>query len=263
MKLSIPTMASWRRNGQAVSMNIGTLAWGGATRGQLRNTERLLLALQGVRAVARTYLPSGRTFSPPGLAKPPDTALARRVDELLVATSPPWLVNHGRRTYVWAMALAQRDDLCIDGELLYAASQLHDLGLLEAYAPAPGECFAMSGARAAEEALREAGMPATRARVVGEAIALHLNLRVALERHGPEAHLLRAAAALDVVGQDAKLLTRTFRDLTLAEIPRMNFKEQVIEAVEAQSVRSPHTRIGFACKALQLCSRIRAAPFPS
>ena len=244
-------------------MNIGTLAWGGATRGQLRNSERLLLTLQGVRAVVRTYLPGGRTFSPPSIAEPPETALARRAEQLLVATSPPWLVNHGKRTYVWAMALAQRDDLRVDRELLYAASQLHDLGLVEAYAPASGECFALSGAKAAEEAMREAGMPAPRARIVGEAIALHLNLTVALEPHGPEAHLLRAATALDVIGQDADLLARAFRELTLAQLPRMDFKERVIEAVEAQAVRSPHTRIGFSCKALQLSSRIRAAPFPS
>jgi len=55
------------------------------------------------------------------------------------------------------------------------------------------------GARAAEKFAAEIGWENERRERLGEAILLHLNVRVGL-RYGPEAHLLHEGAALDVIG---------------------------------------------------------------
>lgn len=86
---------------------------------------------------------------------------------------------------------------------------------------------------------------------------------MALDAHGAEAHLLRAATALDVAGQRARAIGAAFRERTLAELPRLEFKREVIGAIEAQARRSPDTRIGFLCRRLSLSARVRDAPFAS
>ena len=244
-------------------MELGTTDWGRARDGgKLNLGERWSLTAQGVAAVLRTRL-RGRTAASavePDVARP-TTGPARRAEALLAETSPPWLVNHGFRTYAWALALAARDDLRPDRELLYCAALLHDLGITERFMPAPGACFALSGADAAEAELRAAGLEPRRASVVAEAIALHLNVVVELARHGVEAHLIRGATGLDVIGQDLTSLPRAFRDRTLAELPRLDFKRQVASAIELQARRSPRSRIGHLCRAIGFVGRVHAAPF--
>jgi hypothetical protein len=61
----------------------------------------------------------------------PDSLLARRAEELVREVSPPFLANHCRRCFEWSTALAQRDGVRFDAELLYvgAALQTSDLFL--------------------------------------------------------------------------------------------------------------------------------------
>jgi len=244
-------------------MELGTIDWGHARDGgQLHLTERWRLTAQGIAAVLRTRARGRHAASAiePDVSRP-TTGPARRAEALLAETSPPWLVNHGFRSYAWALALAARDDLRPDRELLYCAALLHDLGITERFMPAAGACFALSGAEAAEEALRAAGLEPRRARTVAEAIALHLNVVVELQRHGVEAHLLRGATGLDVIGQDFTTLPRAFRERTLAELPRLHFKREVAAAIELQARRSPKSRIGHMCRAIGFVGRVHAAPF--
>jgi hypothetical protein len=244
---------------------MGTLAWGERRQGRLTMLERWTFALQGVRAVLANPR-AARAPEPPALdidTRRPASVEARRAEELLEETSPKWLVHHGFRTYAWALALAARDGLRPDREVLYCASLLHDLGITERFWAAPGECFALRGARSAKDTLLAAGMPTPLADRVAEAIALHLNLVVALHSHGPEAHLLRAATALDVIGQNLRRIPAVFREQTLREIPRLGFKQGVLAAMAKQSEQSPDTRIGVLCRKLALLDRVRRAPFAS
>jgi HD superfamily phosphodiesterase len=244
---------------------MGTLAWGERRQGRLTMLERWTFALQGVRAVLANSR-AARAPEPPALdidAKRPKSVEARRAEGLLEETSPPWLMHHGFRTYAWALALAARDGLRPDREVLYCASLLHDLGITERFLAAPGECFALKGARSAKDALVAAGMLTPLADRVAEAIALHLNLVVALRSHGAEAHLLRAATALDVIGQNLRHIPTLFREQTLRDIPRLDFKQGVVTAMAKQSEQSPKTRIGVLCRRLNLLDRARRAPFAS
>jgi hypothetical protein len=240
----------------------GTISWAAQSGGHLTTSERLSMALQGVRAVVQSKLPS-KAFDGVIEAQRPTTAFTAHAEAVLGSCSPPWLINHGMRTYAWACAFAARDDLKPDRELLYCAALLHDLGITDVYLPPVGECFAQAGAVAALDLLRTQGMPLHRAQIVAEAICLHLNIVVEVSKHGPEAGLLRAATACDVAGQDLGSIQAAFRKHTLAEIPRLDFKREVATAMNLQLARSPATRIGFLCKHLGLVSRVYKAPFES
>lgn len=246
-----------------MNRDFGTRAWGRRRSGKVTGAERLGMALQGVRAVLAARLQRGALPELRVDLRPPSSALCARAEALLEETSPPWLVQHGYRTFSFARLLAARDGLRFDDELLYCASLLHDLGLTARYLPLEGACFALHGADEAEAQLRAAGMAPERAAVVAEAIALHLNLAVALQPHGAEAYLLRAATALDVVGQGSRALGPAMRAEVLAAHPRGSFKDGVCAAMSAQARRSPATRIGFLVHRLRLVDRARAAPFGS
>lgn len=237
--------------------DFGTLAWCDRRNGRMTAMERWTMALQGAWAVL-TARGGGGSVAPDVNADVPDTPFTRLADRLLEETSPPWLVHHGGRTWAWATALGA--DLSPDRELLYCASKLHDLGLVAPFEPELGACFAAAGARGARAQLVRAGMPTERARVVADAIALHLNVVVGLE-HGPEAHLLRAATALDVVGQGYRRLPPEVRRRTLALHPRGDFTDALVRLMAQRAEGAPETRLGFLCARLGLLERAKAAPF--
>lgn len=189
----------------------------------------------------------------------PSGALARHAESIAAEVLPPWLAAHSSRTFAWAALLAMRDGLTYDVELLYAASLLHDLGLCAPHAPPPGGCFALSGARAAKQRLRALGIEGEVVDRIASAIALHLEVGVAL-RHGPEAHLLNRGAALDVIGRDARTLERALREEVVARWPRAACKAELRTAMLAEARRSPKSRMGLLVR-LGFLGLISSAPF--
>jgi hypothetical protein len=189
-----------------------------------------------------------------------DTRFTEAARRLCADTSEPWLLNHCLRTYAFGSLLGVRDGLRYDAELLYAASLLHDLGLTKHFWAPPGVCFAVEGARVAQEQLRVRGMADARARIVADAIALHMNVRVGLES-GPEAHLLSAGAGLDVVGLRVADLSPEALHGVVDRHPRLGFKKLFGAALSEQAAQTPRARAAFLCQRLQFQSRIRGAPF--
>jgi hypothetical protein len=184
----------------------------------------------------------------------PDSAPAREAEALAAETQPDWMLAHAHRTYLWGAVLAGHDGVGFDEELLYIASLLHDAGLPDA---AEGECFTLRSAACANRL----SMPAERRSTVTEAITMHLNASVGLER-GAVAHLLSSGAALDVVGLrlwDVDPVTRT---AVVERHPRPEFKPRIIAVLGEHASRAPgcraHTllRAGFA-------RAVRVAPFES
>jgi hypothetical protein len=103
--------------------------------------------------------------------------LARQAEELVRASSPPFLTNHCFRSHAWAFALAECDRVHCDAELLYVAALLHDLGLIAQFDT--GRCFELDSAAAAA-----AGWSEERCDALAEAIRLHVALEEEL-RGGP------------------------------------------------------------------------------
>jgi HD domain len=188
-----------------------------------------------------------------------DSAVAREAEALVREAAPDFLTNHSLRSYAWSVALADRDDVRFDAELLYVAALLHDIGLLAQFDQ--GGCFEDDGAQAAARFAGEKGWTAERQDAVAEAIRLHMAAEIALE-DGPEAYLLWHATGLDVRGHRYREIDPQEVAAGLASYPRLDFKRGFGELFADQAERKPHCvvaelmRGGFA-------ARIAAAPFES
>ncbi|TXI46398.1 MAG: phosphohydrolase [Lysobacter sp.] len=194
----------------------------------------------------------------------PDSIAAARAVEHAQALSEPWLFHHCLRTYAWSALLAQSDRVRYDRELLFVASALHDLGLTDAHAGhAPDcACFAIEGARAAHRFASDTiGWERERCDRLADAIALHLNVSVAAE-HGPEAHLLNAGAAFDVVGLRMREIAATARADVLSRYPRLQFSTRMAAAMKTQAIARPHSRAA-ALVGLGFPGMIRSNPLES
>jgi hypothetical protein len=189
----------------------------------------------------------------------PDSRLAQRADHLIAAVSPPFLTNHSYRSHFFAVALAERDRVRFDEELLYVAALLHDLGLVARFDT--GRCFEEDGANAAAALAAEAGWSPERCHALGDAIRLHVAVEVELE-DGPEAYLLWHSTGLDVGGSRYGELSVETVKMVLAAYPRLDFKEGFTGLVADQAARKPGC---WAAAAMErgLRERIAAAPFES
>ena len=83
----------------------------------------------------------------------PASPIARAAADLARDASPPFLFNHGARTFAWACLIADRDRIAFDRELLYVGAILHDIGLTGAF-DGP-RCFENEGAAAATSFARD------------------------------------------------------------------------------------------------------------
>ena len=128
----------------------------------------------------------------------PDTRAAKDAEEICRAL-PAHIANHSHRTYLWGAVLAAHDGIEYDPELLYVACLLHDAGLPAAVEAGDERCFTVRSSELASERSAAAGWSPARQDALAESITLHLNPSVGVDL-GPEAHLVNAGAALDIVG---------------------------------------------------------------
>ncbi len=250
-------------------MKVGTLAWARTRNGQMTRSERVRGIGDGMLLLARTAPAQVRQRL--GLPNPraiqydldelviPDSAIARDAEELCREASDEGLVNHCMRTYAWGAILGRNDGLDPDPELLYVGSLLHDLALtdrLREHSPIP--CFAARGAIAATEWAGERGWPEHRCTSLGDAISLHLNVRVPAE-HGPEAQLLQAGAALDVAGMRHWDLDPETVASVVGRYPRLRMKEELYPLFIAET--RPRTRAQLLERWLRFGTLVRRSQF--
>jgi hypothetical protein len=251
--------------------DVGTLQWAQRTGGRIGLRDKLAQLAAAVAMQVR-ILPAQLRWRL-GLAEPgaliditeipiPDSALARRAEEHCREVSPPYLVNHCLRTYLWAQALSVPCGLRPDNEMLWVASLLHDLGLTQRYSEGDSAiyCFAVRGGQAARALAQKDGWSPSRAAMLAEAIVLHLNVTVDVE-HGVEALLLNAATALDVTGLRIWELHRDTVRAVIDRHPRTAMKRDILHAWNREAESHPGSRAHFLSHWLQFESRIRAAPF--
>jgi hypothetical protein len=173
-------------------------------------------------------------------ARVPDTRLATAATDLLLASSTATLANHCLRSYQFGLAIADRDGLAPDLELLYIGAALHDLGFTERFdGPAP---FEEIGADAAYEFLISHGADGMRADLVAEAIRLHVHAEAAQDPR-PEVALLSIGAAVDVFGLRLDLIEPEVTRRILEEHPRLGFSAAITAIVADESARKPDSAI--------------------
>ena len=130
----------------------------------------------------------------------PDSELCRQATALVADLSPPFLLNHCARSFLFADAIGRRENLRYDRELLYLSAILHDLGLTDRYRDG-GQRFEVEGADRARAFLVENGLPEAKADVVWDAIALNTSFGIAT-RKGPEIALAFRGVTADFLGTD-------------------------------------------------------------
>lgn len=189
----------------------------------------------------------------------PDSRIADQAAELVRTSSPEFLTNHCFRSYAWAVALADRDHVRFDAELLYVAAVLHDLGLVARFDT--GRCFEEDGAAAAADLATAERWSDERREALAEAIRLHVAAEIAL-KDGPEAYLLWHATGLDVTGHRHSALTPQIIEEVIAAYPRFDFKRGFTDLIADQAARKPNC---WAARAATegIAERIAAAPFAS
>jgi hypothetical protein len=252
-----------------ISPGYGTLSWAIANDGALTASERVREVAKGVLYVLRTAPPQIRMRlgirNPRALAYDPDrlpipdSPIARQAEEECREASLPHVLNHCHRSYAWGMMLAELDGLRPDAELLWVASMLHDLALTERYRHCgPMPCFGARAGIFGRDWARKRGWDEARAATLGDAISLHLNVTVSPE-HGPEAQLLQAAAALDVIGSRYWDLAPATIAAVLERHPRAGMKRLGRPSFDAESL--PRTRTQLLNRWLLFGTLVDWSPF--
>jgi hypothetical protein len=232
---------------------IGSMRWAEARHGSLTKREVFALARQAILAQmndlpsqVRAWLGRGRSGGSALFSHrdPPGSQLTRDARELSREASPAPLFGHCVRCWYWGDLFAQVDSIAYEPELLYVSCLLHDLALTDGFRPSPvGECrcFALRGGEVAREFLLERGAETEFAERVADTISLHMNVQV--PKHlGGEAHLLHAAAHLDVAGTRAGDLSAGEIQAVLDAEPREGFAVQFGQYMRREASERPRSR---------------------
>ena len=187
----------------------------------------------------------------------PSTAAAALALEVAERFYSPALLNHCRRSHLWAAEYARARGIAVDAELLYVAAMLHDIGLVPAFDSATVP-FEEAGGAVAWVFAAGAGWDADRRRRTGEVIVAHMAeaVDVAVD---PEGHLLELATALDVSGRRPEDWPAEFRAEVLDRHPRLGFAEEFLGCFTDQARRKPSSTAGRAV-AGGFAERARANP---
>ncbi|MGE4425161.1 MAG: HD domain-containing protein, partial [Solirubrobacteraceae bacterium] len=171
-----------------------------------------------------------------------DSSIAREATELIRDVENDLLFHHSLRVFVFGALQGQRRELPFDPELLYIGAMFHDLGLVEGHR-SPHDRFEVDGANAAREFLQRHDVPADQVRIVWDAIALHTTPGIPQHKE-PEVALVTAGIELDVLGIDYDTLTDEQHRAVLAELPRRDFKNEIIRAFAGGIAHKPETAFG-------------------
>jgi HD domain-containing protein len=174
--------------------------------------------------------------------KIPNSALACDATAFVRDTESDLLYDHSMRVFVFGSLQGQRRGLAYDPELLYVGAMFHDIGLVEGHR-SEHERFEVDGANAARDFLTQRGVPAEAVRVVWDAIALHTTPGIPQHKE-PEVALVTAGVELDVLGLGYDEITDAHREEVLSALPRVDFKNQIIQAFGAGIAHKPETAFG-------------------
>lgn len=205
-------------------------------------------------AMAATVSPTallrlGRAAAADGPALPkevggvaiPDTAIAAAAAAMAREACPGHLYNHCIRTFLFGALVARREKIAYDAEIIFVASAMHDLGLIERYST-PRQPFEMDGADAAKAFLEQHGVKGPRAEIAWNAIAMHTS---PLSAHQvPQVQLVGGGAGVDVYGSGIRTLPAESVQAILTAFPRHGFRQGFPELLTKLCERKPLAQVG-------------------
>jgi hypothetical protein len=178
-------------------------------------------------ALNQTAQPADATRLLAGIVVP-DTPIVARAIEYAREYCEPYLFNHSMRSWLFSVALAQRNRAAHDAEVLGVATLLHDLGLSPEF-DGPLR-FEVETANAARSFARRAGFDDRRAQLVWDGAALNSTPSIALYKE-TEVRLCTLGIGLDWGGWGYESLPRPQIDAIVAKYPRLQMKQQFSRAV--------------------------------
>jgi hypothetical protein len=158
----------------------------------------------------------------------PDTALVSRAIDYAREHSEPYLFNHVMRSWLFSVAIAQRNGSQHDPEVLAVATVLHDLGLAKAFS-GPLR-FEVEGANAARAFARKEGIVEHRAQLIWDGVALNSTPSIGLYKEA-EVALCTAGIGVDWGGWGYELLHESQVAAILDAFPRLDMKQRFTRAV--------------------------------
>jgi hypothetical protein len=206
-------------------------------------TRRHVFALGAVAAVFPSFSACATSELPREVAGVaiPSSPFVDRVAAFARKSQPEFLFNHSMRTFLFGSIMAKKLGLAVDPELAFAASSMHDVGLLPAFASEKGS-FESDGADAGEKFVRANGATAIGGNDVWHAIVLHdWRWNVAL-RQGGDAAVVAAGAGSDVNGPDQDFDPKLTAEIVQA-FPRLQFKTRFTALIEDHCRRKPKSQM--------------------
>jgi hypothetical protein len=175
----------------------------------------------------------------------PSTPVCRSALEVLSRFSPPALVHHCVRSYLFAASRAAVDGIEVDHELLYVASLLHDLGLEKPF-DSHTMPFEEAGGLVAWVFAAGAGWPAERRDRAAAIIVAHM--QGTDPDIDPEGHLLDLATGLDISGRALERWPSGLVAEVVAEYPRLDLAARFTRCILDQAERKPESTAGDAVR---------------
>jgi hypothetical protein len=168
----------------------------------------------------------------------PQTPLTEEAVEYARRNCEPYLFNHAMRSWLFAIRLAQLQQIEHDAEVVALGTLLHDITLNERFA-GPRR-FEIEAADLARGFARSAGVNEARAELVWDCVALNSTPSIALYKK-PDVSLCTAGIALDIIGLNHEHVPIDELNHILAEFPRLEIKRKVTERFCAIARDHPET----------------------
>jgi hypothetical protein len=184
----------------------------------------------------------------------PSSPAASAAEEVLRHYSPPALVNHCLRAYLFAVAIAVQDGTDVDLELLYVSSLLHDLGL-EAEFDNATLPFENAGGHVAWVFTAGAGWPAARRQRAADVIVAHMQ---GADPGDAEGQLLDLSTGLDISGRNVDRWPAELLAEVVAAYPRLDLATRFAACFRDQGARKPDSTAGAAADGI--ADRLAANP---
>ncbi|GAB0105640.1 hypothetical protein JMUB6875_46210 [Nocardia sp. JMUB6875] len=197
-------------------------------------------ALWGGAAAAGMFLAAAPSWSRAEPAGPPLTSLAVKAHRLLDQVAQPHVRNHSLRSYFYARAVAEQQQLACDDELVFLICALHDIGMTDV---ADGDQrFEIDGADYAARFLEDNGVTDARVDIVWDAIAAHtsgfVGSPVYQRRRPPEIQAAVIGIGIDLGGSPADL-PPGYADEVTAQYPRLGGSPALFRTLEQQTLANP------------------------
>jgi len=253
-------------------MKVGTLNWARRTGGQINFQDKLMLALTGMKASLRDIppllwwkmgLPVKKTaFIDISSFKFPDTKAASSAEALLNELTPPFMINHSIRTYLWSRLLAEYSSLQYDDELLYIGSLLHDIGFYGPYLKSTPdtECFTIRSANAAVDVVQKNKWTTKRQDLLAETMILNANPDVGIEQ-GVVAHIMQKGVSIDIMGTGVWKVNHDTKNAVVEKYPRLNQNKALWPTWKTEADTHPCCRAHFYNRYFQFEQFLKLAPF--